>query len=287
MAGLPVQEGLLQIFDVEHGGCALLTVPSGNGGVKRLLIDCGHNATTKWYPGRHLGGLGVTHLDQLVVTNYDEDHVSGYPDLLNQGIQVDWILRNPSVSPQTIKYLKSEDGMGAGIDALVSSLGNFGPSGALVAEAPHYPGVQLEWFWNQYPFFEDENNLSLVLHLTIHGLSFMFPGDMECAGFENMLRTNERFREVVAGLDVLMASHHGRDNGVCKDMFDIWGCAPKLVVISDDYKQYTTQETSQYYASKSRGITNFRKLGCRRDVLTTRKDGEIIFTFEGRNCWVS
>lgn len=59
MAALPVGDGLLQIFNVEHGGCALLTVPTRNGRYMRLLIDCGHNATTKWYPGQHLAGLGA------------------------------------------------------------------------------------------------------------------------------------------------------------------------------------------------------------------------------------
>ncbi|MFZ5538554.1 MAG: hypothetical protein ACOY5V_02290 [Pseudomonadota bacterium] len=59
----------LQIFDVEHGGCALLTCRNG----MRMMIDCGHNATLGWYPGNHLGRPGVQHLEMLVVTNYDQD----------------------------------------------------------------------------------------------------------------------------------------------------------------------------------------------------------------------
>lgn len=287
MAAIPVHDGLIQVFNVEHGGCALLTVPASGGSFKRLLIDCGHNATTKWYPGEHLRNMGVTYLEQLVVTNYDEDHVSGYPNLLQQEIYVDWILRNPTVSPQIIRTLKTKDGMGVGIEALVSNLGNFGPPVPGGGGLPQYPGVQIEWFYNQYPHFDDENNLSLVLHLIVHGFSVLFTGDMERAGFENILRTNERFRAVVGNLDVLMASHHGRENGICPDMFDVWGCQPKIVVISDDYKQYATQETVNYYASKCSGITNFRVPGNDRKVLTTRKDGEIHFTFTNGNCIVS
>ncbi len=284
MAYLPVHDGLLQIFNVEHGACALLTsmVP---GGYKRLLIDCGHNATTGWYPGEHLRALGVTFLEQLVITNYDEDHVSGFPNLLQQGIYVDWILRNPTVAPQTIARLKTEDGMGNGIHALVNALGNFGPPTAGNAP-PQYPGVQLESFFNPYPVFDTENNLSLVLYLNIHGFSFMFPGDMECDGFEHLLATNPRFRTVVPSLDILVASHHGRENGVCAEMFDVWACRPKLVVISDDYMQYDTQETVAYYANKCSGIQGFRVPGVRK-VLTTRSDGDITFTFQNRNCIVT
>lgn len=280
-----MQDGLLQIFDVEHGACALFTSASTGVGCKRLLIDCGHNATLGWYPGEHLQQLGVRTLEQLVITNYDEDHVSGYPDLLRRGIHVDWMIRNSSVAPRVIKYLKSEDGMGRGIEALVNSLSHFGPPLAS-ATPPSYPGVRLETFRNTYPVFEDENNLSLVLYLEIHGFKFLFPGDMECAGFEYLLQTNARFRSVIGSIDVLVASHHGRDSGICEAMFDNCSCKPQLVVISDDYKQYDTQETVSYYASKCSGIQDYRGCGPRR-VLTTRSDGEIDFTFVNGRCVVS
>ena len=32
-------------------------------------------------------------------------------------------------------------------------------------------------------------------------------------------------------------------------MFDVYGGKPVLVVISDDYKQYESQETTNYYRS--------------------------------------
>ncbi len=286
MVPIPVNDALLQIFNVEHGACALLTTPDGLGGWRRILIDCGHNATTGWYPGQHLRSMGVTQLEKLIVTNYDEDHVSGYPDLLKQGVEVEWIVRNTSVSPDTIRYLKSETGMGRGIDALVQSLGGYSPPGQASSPAPALPGVSMEYFRNDYPVFDDENNLSLVLYLTVYGTSFLFPGDMECDGFEHLLATSIRFRQVVPSINVLVASHHGRESGICEDMFDTYICRPQLVVISDDYKQYETQETTRYYAGKATGITNFRILGVNRRVLTTRSDGDIHFTWANGRCTV-
>lgn len=287
MVPIRVNDALLQVFNVEHGACALLTTPAGLGGWRRVLIDCGHNATTLWYPGRHLRNLGVTFLEKLIVTNYDEDHVSGYPDLLAQGVQVDWIVRNTSVAPATIRHLKSETGMGKGIDALIQSLGGYLPPGASPNAPPNFPGVQMEYFWNDYPVFDDENNLSLVLYLTVYGTSFLFPGDMECKGFERLLAMNARFRQVVPNINVLVASHHGRESGICEDMFDTRGCRPQLVVISDDYMKHDTQKTTRYYASKATGITNFRAPGACRWVLTTRSDGDICFTWSNRGCTVS
>jgi hypothetical protein len=63
--GIPVHDGLLQIFDVDHGQCALLTLPNGIGGVHRILVDCGHAVNFRgapWYPGEHLASMGVRYL---------------------------------------------------------------------------------------------------------------------------------------------------------------------------------------------------------------------------------
>ena len=67
-------------------------------------------------------------------------------------------------------------------------------------------------------------------------------------------------------------------------MFDVYGCSPKLVVISDDYKQHDTQETTTFYGSKAIGITNYRGQSGTRRVLTTRSDGEIRFSFVDGRC---
>jgi beta-lactamase superfamily II metal-dependent hydrolase len=283
-----LQDGFLQIFDVDHGQCALLTLPT-RAGTKRVMIDCGHavnfNSTGKpWYPGQHLQSLGITWIDLLIATNYDEDHMSGFPDLLARKIGIGCILGNPTVSPETIVHLKTEDGMGNGIRALAQVL-----AARRDIRWPQVPptiqGLELSYFWNPYPHFDDENNLSLVALLNIHGLKFLFPGDMEKRGFDNMLRTCPLFGHAVAGVDVLIASHYGRENGICPDMFDVHGCSPSIVVISDDYKQHGTQETTGYYSRKAKGIAWFRNGGARY-VLTTRSDKEICFSFNNSGCRV-
>ncbi len=80
----------VEIFDVEHGACAIITTSNG----KRVMIDCGHNATTGWKPGTALLAGGVHRLDRLYITNYDEDHVSGYSNLANS-VSIGALFRNP------------------------------------------------------------------------------------------------------------------------------------------------------------------------------------------------
>ena len=146
----------LQIFDVEHGACSLLTADNNT----RLMIDCGHNATTGWKPGTYLTQQRIPQLDMLAITNYDEDHASGADDLFDN-VYVSWLLRNPSVSGATIKTLKREQGMGPGIERLVHAMENvFTGPGALPLQEPVFQGVARQSFYNSYPLFDDENNLS-------------------------------------------------------------------------------------------------------------------------------
>lgn len=286
-----VHNGALQIFDVDHGQCALLTIPKFGGGNYRVLIDCGHAVNFRgapWYPGQHLQSMGVTYVDMLVCTNFDEDHMSGFPDLDARGITIGCILGNPSVPGETIVKLKTEGGhnnLGRGIEAIAKILSARRHIG-WAQITPTIPSVDMVWTWNPYPKFEDENNLSLVFTVDVRGHRFMFPGDMEKAGWAHLLATCPEFRPVVAGVEVLVASHHGRDSGIYREMFSVYGCAPKLVVISDDYKQYDTQETTGFYGSKAAGIYSFRNETGVRRVLTTRRDGPLLFSFQGRDCFV-
>ncbi len=78
------------------------------------MIDCGQSTANGLFLGKHLKKLNARRLDQLVDTNYDEDHVSGFPDLVEENIDIGWLCHNQSVKPADIKRLKTEDGMGAG-----------------------------------------------------------------------------------------------------------------------------------------------------------------------------
>lgn len=260
----------LTIFDVEHGACALLTCDNN----MRMMIDCGHNGSTGWRPGDHLRSQGIDYLDMLVITNYDEDHVSGLPNL-RESARIGWLWRNSSVSPEILRGLKSEDGMGVGIDALVDMATTYKAS-VPPQPSPAFPNVEAEVFSLSYPEFDDENNLSLVLHLRMRAVSFLFPGDLETRGWNALLEKNARFREVVGRTNVLIASHHGRASGICPDMFDKYGCHPYWIVISDKGYMHDTQQTVPYYSSCTKGAV-FR--GRDRNVLTTRNDGAVHFDF--------
>jgi beta-lactamase superfamily II metal-dependent hydrolase len=265
----------LKIFDVEHGACALLTADN----YTRLMIDCGHNATTGWKPGTYLKQNGIAALDMLAITNYDEDHVSGAENLF-ANVHVEWLLRNPSVSASTLKYLKSEDGMGPGIERLVQAI-TYNFTGPNRSPTPVFAGVEQRVFYNDYPIFDDENNLSMVLFLKCYGSGVMFTGDLEKNGFAALLR-NDAFKQALRETNVYIASHHGRENG-CSEYILPYLTNAYYVVISDKGYMYDTQQTMPFYSRIAQGGP-FR--GTTRKILTTRNDGRIGFTFSV-NSWGS
>jgi beta-lactamase superfamily II metal-dependent hydrolase len=211
---------------------------------------------------------GVTNLEYLYVTNYDEDHVSGINDLLDS-VHVEWIFRNGSVSPHVIQRLKSTDGMGAGIERLVHTLTNVHTISSVSATLPVLAGVRVSLFNNPYPMFQDENNLSMVVHLDCHGVGIMFTGDMETVGFAPLLK-DPVFVDRLKRTSVFVAPHHGRMSGCCDDVSRL--CRPYYVVVSDKEHMYDTQQTNAHYGNMALG-GEFR--GSERRVLTTRKDGTI------------
>jgi beta-lactamase superfamily II metal-dependent hydrolase len=260
----------LQIFDVEHGACSLLTADNN----KRLMIDCGHNATTGWKPGTYLKQQAIGQLDMLAITNYDEDHASAAANLFDN-VSVSWLFRNTSVSGATIKTLKREQGMGPGIDRLVHSIENVFTGNGTSTQQPVLQGAECQFFCNAYPQFDDENNLSMAVFLNCNGIGVMFPGDLEKAGFLELLKL-ESFRKALLKTNVYVASHHGREDGCCEEtvpyLKDVY-----YIVISDKGYQYDTQKTIPFYSRIAKGGP-FRKEQDRK-VLTTRSDGRIAFEF--------
>jgi beta-lactamase superfamily II metal-dependent hydrolase len=255
----------IQIFDVEHGACALLTADTG----ARMLIDCGHNSTTNWRPSSYLKNMGVNQLQKLAITNYDEDHASDLANLL-QVVSVDVLVSNPSVSALDLRKLKNIGGIGAGIEALADMKSRYTQS---ISNEPNFGAISFKSFWNVYPTeFEDENNLSMVLFIKVYGLSICFPGDMEIEGWKNLLRKAE-FGDYISSVNVFVASHHGRQNGCCDELYSIGRLNPEATIISDSGVQYATQETIGWYRNRTRG---FNLNGEFRRVLTTRRDGRIL-----------
>jgi beta-lactamase superfamily II metal-dependent hydrolase len=258
---------ILEIFDVEHGACALITT----GGGKHIMVDCGDNTTTGWAPGTALLLRGITSLERLIVTNYDEDHASGFANVY-RNIPIFGLQRNAYVSAPLLRLLKSDDGIGSGVAGLASAFSIYtGPALPTVVD-----DIVISPFCNQPgipPFgFDDENNLSLCIFISCGVHRIIFPGDLEKAGWRALLQ-NAWFVKQLNGVTLFVASHHGRESGYCEEVLNL---CPNIqaVIISDKKRGYQSQETVDRYRRYAQG---FLYDGEQRRVLTTRRDGTMHF----------
>lgn len=259
----------IEIFDVEHGTCIVATSPGG----KRLMLDCGHNSSKPWRPSVHYQGKAI---ENLVVSNYDEDHVSDQTDLMSN-TSLAFISRNTSVSANDLARLKAENGMGDGIARLKRwmSAVEGKPSGG----NPDYDVMSHQYFYNSYPnHFNDENNLSVLSVVECYGFKLVYGGDLETPGWEKIIE-RDSVQAALAGTNVFVASHHGRKSGQCQAVMDI--CRPQIVVMSDRDKQFNSQETTPWYKDRCSGI-NYG--GGQRYVFTTRNDKNIAINV-GATTW--
>lgn len=265
----------IEIFDVELGNCILITADTG----ARMLIDCGHNGSTGWRPSTHLRSVGIDTIDLLVVSNYDNDHVSDLPALCEH-VDIRSLLRNKSVSTADLLSFKVDKGVGAGIGVLAEMIGRYTGGPASV----DWGGMRRRFFYNSYPSdAEDENNLSVVTFIHHGNLHAVFPGDLERAGWQRLLEDPE-FVSELRTVNFFMAPHHGRENGTCRDVFDYAGCAPEVIVISDTDIRHNTQHTAGWYGNYASGFWIGGQL---RRVLTTRSDGKITISSDGFNASIS
>jgi len=272
----------IRVWDVEHGCCAMLqhiatTATGRNVGGRLAMIDSGSSADFR--PSTYIKeDFRGDKVDYLFITNADQDHMSDLQGLEDAGIKVGTLIRNPSYTASQIRNLKLVSGpLTRDAAWYVKACNAFnGPVAAPFND--NMGGIACRCFWNNYPDFMDTNNLSLAVFIKFGDFKMLFPGDLERPGWLELLERSE-FREELAGTNVLMASHHGRESGFCDEVFDYF--TPDCVVISDKPIVHTTQEMVPDYRAVTRDSGVYVKTtGKKRHVLTTRRDGWIKFTVD-------
>lgn len=255
----------LTVHNVGHGLCISLIHQNGN----VMLWDCGHQEYYR--PSSFLPELGVSKVDYFFVTNYDEDHISDLPDL-RDNLQLRSMYRNKSISADQLRVLKRETGpISAAMGVMLDMISNY--TGGPLTPSPEFPGVNFRTFSNPYnDEFNDTNNISLVTFLECGDTKFIIPGDVEKKAWKALLKKQDFINEL-SGVDVFIASHHGREDGYCGEVFNY--CTPDVIIFSDSNIQHATQEMADTYSRHANGI---RFNGSTRYILSTRNDGTFKWT---------
>lgn len=252
----------LQIHDVGHGLCISLIHENGN----VMLWDCGH---AEWgRPSAFLPNLGIRTVQRFFVTNFDQDHISDLVQL-RAAVNIELLHCNDTITSQQLRALKAQSGpISAAMESMLQMIDGY--CGGPPATPPRFPNVEFTCYRNAYGVhFNDTNNISLVTFLQFGNIRFVIPGDLEVEGWRKLLQ-NQNFVADLSGVHVFIASHHGRENGYCPEVFE--HCSPNVVVFSDSPAVHATQQMASTYGRHASGI-QFN--GTPRSVLSTRSDGSI------------
>lgn len=251
----------LTIFNVRHGFCAYLIADTNN----VMLFDCGQDDETGFSPSSYLRRTRCTGIEKLVITNFDQDHVSDLPNVLRM-FPVTTFFRNRSFSPEQLTSLKLEGGpITNAMDAAIAMHRDY----VHQVTPPDFGIIEYNPFCNDYPELTDTNNLSLVSFIHYDGMGIIIPGDLEQEGWLKLLQ-DQQFRNNLARVNIFVASHHGRENGYCTEVFQY--CSPDIFIISDKEVVHDTQDN--VYASHASGVP-LNNNSETRYVITTRSDGSI------------
>ncbi|WP_250525564.1 MBL fold metallo-hydrolase [Caballeronia sp. GAWG2-1] len=261
----------------------VMQIGLGAYGGRLAMIDSGHGSGFR--PSNYISRtLGRNRLDYLFITNADQDHMSDLQGLWDARIVVPVVYRNPTTSAGAIRAIKEECGpLTRDAERFAHICEGFN---GVVGEPfdQNMGGITASAFWNPYPLFTDTNNLSLAVFIKYRNIKMLFPGDLEKAGWRALLQ-QAAFRAELTGTDVLVASHHGREDGFCEDIFAYF--TPSCVLVSDKAKMHATQETVPDYRAvvRAQGV-RVRTTMKDRHVLTTRRDGWIQFTVDDDNFYI-
>ena len=265
------------VFNVQSANCIWISTPNN----KNFVFDIGMSTMDSGYefnPLTYIYNQGVRTIDALVLTHPHSDHVAGIEKLGLFTIGTLYCARN---------ITKDEilNGNMYGAATWVNSYMDLEcryRTPFLWSESPFNPdnngGVKVKTFSQSDTAISNLNNRSIVSVVEYHGFKVLLPGDAEPAAFR-VLMDDPSFLEALAGINIMVVPHHGRESGYCAELFNHF--TPQVCVVSDGEVQDT--DAASKYSTKATGVTvinlDSRQIERNRKCLTTRNDGTLRFSF--------
>jgi beta-lactamase superfamily II metal-dependent hydrolase len=261
-------------WDVQHGNATHIRTPNG----RNVVIDLGDGESTllneRFSPLMALSDDGVTVIDKLVITHPHRDHLDDMDNLDNFNVET---LLRPRWLTETEVRGGNKPADANKVRQYLAFSNRFNQTLAPKNEG----GISANWGGTAFRYYMSKavpranlNNHSIVTVAEFAGLKALIPGDNEATSWMALLE-QQQFVNELAGVDIFLAPHHGREAGFCSDLFDA-GLCPRLTIISDD--QAGSTSVTAKYAARTRGWGVYiggASTSEERWCVTTRSDGTI------------
>jgi competence protein ComEC len=247
-------------LDVGQGDAAVIGFPGG----KVMVIDGGGTADGSFDPGERivapfLWKMKRKRVDYLVNSHPHPDHLQGLIFLLGN-FTIGKVWKNEGKaegSPLAEKFLRLANGR-------LQTMGRGEVSreiGGVRVEFLHPPPKRKKGQ------ILGENDASLVIKLTYGEVSFLFPGDVESAAEEEILRTKANLLSTV-----LKVPHHGSKTSSTEKFVE--RVRPKYVI-------FTVKAGGRQRLPHPAVLERYESMGAK--TYRTDRDGAIIFVTNGKN----
>lgn len=268
--------GMTVVFwDVQHGHATYVQTPNG----RHIVVDLGTgciNSGAEFSPLQHLREkYKIDRLDYVIVTHPHVDHIDDVfrfselsPRVLTRPTHLD---KNPILAqasttdrPKLEEYFKIGEQYCHAI-AAPDDLKN----------PDNWGGLNIKSFVPATCSQTNLNNHSVVTTFNYAGIKVLVPGDNEPPSWKELMKA-KGFAEATENVDIMLASHHGRESGF--DAVAMKHFNPRLIVVSDG--PYGDTSATSRYSTLARGWQVYKRSGGSetRRCVTTRRDGVIAVT---------
>lgn len=229
-------------IDVGKGDCILVQA-----GTSAVLIDTGYQDTADEVLAV-MREQGVSHLDALIITHYDRDHVGGLSAIADgPSIDVVYLPGYVGADKNYKTVSKALDGSNLVTQSVTEEVRLALGEGELViypSDVSYVPGTNGDE--------GNDNDVSLVATLTCGADSYLFAGDLEEEGVEAYLRAGHgRF-------DVIKMPHHGEGDSNTDELLD--DVRPTIALITDSADDPADKKVLKLL--KKQGVDTYRTSEC-------------------------
>ncbi|WP_078413835.1 DNA internalization-related competence protein ComEC/Rec2 [Priestia abyssalis] len=256
-------EGRVTVIDVGQGDSILIELPYRKG---VYLVDTGGKVSFEkepWQEKRHsfevgkdvllpfFYARGIRQIDKLFITHGDYDHAGAAETILNN-VKVQELVIGKKDSLAELEKNLVEKSRSQGIDVILAEKGDMWREG-------NFSFYVLSPTGNE----KSKNDQSLVLYTKLGGLTWLFTGDLELSGEEQLVKDFPALRA-----DILKVGHHGSKTSSSSLFLD--HIKPKAAIISvGKHNRYQHPHSSVIEEFEKRKILLFR----------TDEDGAVYFRF--------
>lgn len=241
------EELQVHFLDVGQGDSTLIVQ-----GEHAMLIDGGENLKG-WQVVDYLDYLGVEHLDYMIGTHPDSDHIGGLDTVLEH-ISCDMVMM-PEYERDTASY-----------ESLIEILEEKGMEPVSPKPGETYElGTAVFTILAPNDTYNNVNDNSIALRLLHGGNSFLFTGDAESQAEADMMQSGR-----LLSADVYKVAHHG-SSGANSELF--------LMAVKPTYAVISCGENNDYGHPHSEVLNYLRVMGT--EVYRTDEQGTIVAVSDG------